>query len=126
MPMVYAESKDHTFYVRIDASDREPYQREVRSNDGTVIEETREEIVISHASQTNGGKVDSYSSVVRDDEPDDTAEIEVAYTPPRQSDDPEKHIPDAGKLVRFYFALRDQRGGVDFTTRELCVLPAKD
>lgn len=126
LPKVYAETDDYTIYVRLDAKDREPYEREIRTEEGTEIEETREEVVVSHALVTKGGKLDSYSSVVRNDAPDDEAEIEVEYTPPRQSDEQEEHIPDGGKLVRFYFALRDQRGGVDFTTRALCVLPPKD
>ena len=126
LPKVYAETKDYKVYVRVDARDRETYEREIRANEGTEIEETREEIVVSHAITTKGGKVDSYSSVVRNDAADDAAEIEVEYTPPRQSEQEDEHIADTGTLVRFYFALRDQRGGVDFTTRELCVLPPKD
>jgi hypothetical protein len=126
LPKLHAETKDYKIYVRLDPADRETYEREIRANEGTEIEETREEIVISHAITTKGGKVDSYSSVVRNDAPEEEAEIEVEYTPPRQSDEGDEHIADSGRLVRFYFALRDQRGGVDFTTRELCVLPPKD
>lgn len=126
LPKVRANAKAHTIYLRVDPSDREDYVQVISSNTGDQRDQRREEPVFSHAITTKGGALDSYAGVIRDDTEDLKAEVDVDYTPPRQSDKRNDHIADSGRLVRFYFSLRDQRGGVDFTTRELCVLPPKD
>jgi hypothetical protein len=126
MPKLRADTEDYKIYVRLNPSDREDYERVIHSNEGDKVEMRREEPVISHALTTHGGKLDSYSSVVTTEDLDSEAEIDVEYTPPRQSDEEGMQIGESGRLVRFYFTLRDQRGGVDFTTRELCVLPPQD
>lgn len=126
LPKVRAGSDDYKVYVRFDPKDREQYTREIEVNGDPEREDRREELVILHAITTRGGKLDGYTSVIRYDEPDESAETSFKYTPPKQSDQADAHIPEEGRLVRFYFSVRDQRGGVDFTTRELCVLPPED
>jgi len=32
-------------------------------------------------------------------------------------------VPSEGRLVRFVFVLRDLRGGIDWTTRTICLVP---
>lgn len=120
---VQAGSEEHTLRVRFDPSDREQYQYEIESNGSTVIRSDREALLLSHALTTQGGELNRAFSKLFPDEPDSEAEISFAYMPPEQHDDPERHIPENGRLVRFYFTLRDERGGVDYTTRELCLVP---
>jgi hypothetical protein len=126
LPKLRAESGEYKVRVRFDKGDRELYEREIEENGRVVIDSQREELIVSHAITTRGGELDGYADAVARETPDDEAEIEIEYTPPAQSDKERQHIDDAGRLVRFYFALRDQRGGTDFTTRELCVLPPED
>ena len=59
-------------------------------------------------------------------QPDANGQISVSYTPPKQSTEALANIPQNGRLVRFYFTLRDQRGGLDYTQRALCLVPAAD
>ncbi len=106
--------------VRFDASDRERYRTQVERYNKLVTVDKREEMIVSHAA--SGGKLDRYFSVLLADEVDAQAEIEVDWEPPK-ADDPEEPIPQGGKLVQFYFAVRDDRGGADFATRAVCVYP---
>lgn len=123
---VHANGDANKIFVRLDASDRESYEREVKVNGEPQTEARREELVVSHAITTKGGKLSSFSSVLHFEEEDAKAEVDFEYAPPHQSDKADELIPDSGRLVRFFFTVRDQRGGVDFTTRELCILPPKD
>lgn len=124
IPKVAAGSDEHTLRARFDPADREQYQYEMESNGVPVLRSDREALTLSHALTEHGGELSRFDSRLRPDEVDGAAEISFAYRPPKQSDDPAKNIPVVGKLVRFYFTLRDERGGVDFTTRELCLVPA--
>jgi hypothetical protein len=45
-----------------------------------------------------------------------TPQVSVTWTAPRD-------VPSDGQLVRFYFVLRDGRGGVDWSTHAVCVTP---
>jgi hypothetical protein len=127
LPKVRAESGEYKVHVRFDASDRELYERTIEENGQPVMEMQREELILTHAITTKGGELSSYAQALARELDDAEAVIDFDYTPPRQHDeDDEDHIDEGGRLVRFYFALRDQRGGADFTTRELCVLPPED
>lgn len=44
------------------------------------------------------------------------SKLSLTWTPPGE-------VPAEGQLVRFYFVLRDGRGGSDWTRRAVCVLP---
>jgi len=123
LPKVHAGSKEHKLRVRFDPSDREVFERNLLVNGKPKVENRREELIVAHALTTEGGELDGFNSAVLYSDSDENAEIEVEYLPPRQSKEEKKRIPDTGRLVRFYFALRDRRSGTDFTTRELCLLP---
>jgi hypothetical protein len=126
LPQVHAGSGEHKLRLRFDPSDRELFLRNVEVNGEPTVESRREELIVSHALTTKGGELGGWSHAIVYTDPDDKAEIEIDYTPPKQSKDESDRIPDTGRLVRFYFALRDRRGGTDFTTRELCLLPPSD
>jgi hypothetical protein len=125
LPRVYVGDDEYEIFFRFDPSDREWYLRKIKVNTEYELEERREELALSHALTTLGGSLDSFTSVVRFDVDDSEAEATVKYKPPSESSqkDAKEPVPTEGRLVRFYFGLRDQRGGVDFTTRELCLLP---
>jgi hypothetical protein len=125
LPQVRAKSGEHLIRVRFDAKDRERFEYDAEEFGKVVRKKEREELLISHAVSEFGGDLARHFSVLGRDVSDRSAEIEVAYVPPDQSKDKDAHIPAKGRLVRFYFAVRDQRAGVDFTTRELCLLPPK-
>lgn len=120
---VEAGSGEHLIRVRFDASDREHYEYETEEFDKLVLKREREELLLSHAITEYGGTLSGHFSVVERNTSDAEAEVEITYTPPKQSDKAEERVPKGGRLVRMFFALRDGRGGVDFTTRELCLLP---
>jgi hypothetical protein len=127
LPKVRAETGDYTVQLRLDASDREDYERTIEENGEPVTEMQREELIFSHAITTRGGGLSTYAQALERELDDADAVLDFEYTPPRQHDEgDEGHIPESGRLVRFYFALRDQRGGTDFATRELCLLPPED
>jgi hypothetical protein len=123
LPKVQAGAEEHTLRVRFDPSDREQYQYEIASNGAKVTRDDREALLLTHALSDSGGRLARFESKLNPDESEAQAEISFGYTPPKQSEDPEKHVPELGRLVRFYFTVRDERGGVDFTTRELCLVP---
>lgn len=116
-------SGEHTLRARFDPSDRELYQYEIESTGVIEVRTDRESLLLSHALTRGGGELDRYFSKLYPEEPDAEAEISFTYTPPKQSAEGELRVPENGRLVRFYFTLRDERGGLDFTTRELCLVP---
>lgn len=129
LPRVHAGDESYDVFFRFDASDREPYVRKIKVNEHYELEGRREELVVTHAITTKCGSLDGFTSVVRQDKDDSEAEASVKYSPPPKpgkNGDEKDPVPAEGRLVRFYFGLRDQRGGVDFTTRELCLLPYEE
>jgi hypothetical protein len=123
LPLVRLGDKEHTIKVRFDAADRQRYEYDAVEYGKTVRKKEREELVVSHAITELGGELPRHFSVVEADVPDSEAELELAYTPPGAKGEPAEGLTARGRLVRFYFALRDERGGVDYITRELCLLP---
>jgi hypothetical protein len=123
LPVVRLGDEEHIIRVRFDAKDRETYVSEVIEDDKLVRRERREELLVSHALTELGGELERYFSVIGRDVADSRAELELAYTPPGTKGKPAEGLTEAGRLVRFYFVLGDERGGVDYTTRELCLLP---
>ncbi|HVZ35869.1 MAG TPA: hypothetical protein VG963_25755, partial [Polyangiaceae bacterium] len=124
---VRAGEKEHTIRARFDPSDREAYAQQIQQNGQEILRDRRESLLLSATISTKGGKLARYESLLDDTVADAQAEISVGYTPaspPNKGAAPEDQIPENGRLVRFSFTLRDQRGGVDFTTRELCLMPA--
>jgi hypothetical protein len=120
---VHIDDPKRLIRVRFDSLDRQNYQYNAQVDGKTVLEHAREQLIIAHAVTDLGGKLERYFSEVPGLEDDAQAEIEVEYTPPGPKDDAAKGLTAGGRLVRFYFLVRDERGGVDYTTRELCLLP---
>ncbi len=125
LPQILAGSDKLTIRARFDPGDREQFQQQIEQNGEPILRDRREALILSHAISTKGGELDGDESRLDDEEVDARAEISLSYTAPEQGHRPEDQIPENGRLVRFSFTLRDQRGGVDFTTRELCVMPPK-
>lgn len=70
-----------------------------------------ETLVYSHAA-TSGSFARFFSSVS-----DASARVRVDWTPPAAD-----AVPEDGLLVRFYFIVRDERAGTNWTDRALCVV----
>ncbi len=120
---VRVDSGEHLIRIRFAESSRETYKAERPRYNETIIVEQREELLISHAATKDFGQLGGYFSIVPRDADDDRAEAEIPFTPPKAGSKEAKAVTEAGSLVRFYFVVRDQRGGVDFTTRSLCIVP---
>lgn len=107
LPVVEAGSATTLIGVTFDASDREPFAAEADAV-------SREELQLS-AFATAGDIIQQHAYV---DSDDDRAASPVAFEwdPPGAAD-----VPAGGLRVKFYFIVRDMRGGVDATARELCV-----
>jgi hypothetical protein len=73
---------------------------------------TSETITLSH--YTTAGDLERAFSAVDITLP--APQVTVTWTAPA-------NVPADGQLVRFHFVLRDGRGGTDWTTRALCVVP---
>lgn len=123
---VHAGDDAYIIRVRFDPSDRETYMQEVSFNGVPSLREQRESLDLTSALTIKGGKLGEFESLLLGTELDANGQISVSYTPPKQSTDPLANIPQNGRLVRFYFTLRDQRGGVDYTQRALCLVPAAE
>jgi hypothetical protein len=72
----------------------------------------REELRLAHFS-TDGGFTRAFSALAADD-PEHVAD--VSWEAPSTA-------PVGGQLARFWFVLRDLRGGSSFTSRALCIVP---
>lgn len=123
---VRVDSGEHTLRMRFDPSDRERYTEDIDKNGVPSTRDVREALAVTHAATTKGGDVGRFDSLLADDEVDDKAEVSVSYTPPDTNGKGDHTVPENGRLVRFYFTVRDQRGGIDFAARELCLVPAEN
>ncbi|MDB4989085.1 MAG: hypothetical protein JWN04_4263, partial [Myxococcaceae bacterium] len=123
---VHAGDGDYVIHTRFDPSDREMYTAQVSLNGVKTTRDERETLDLTSALTTKGGKLAEFESRILGSEVDAKGEISITYKPPKQSADPAENIPQNGRLVRFYFTLRDQRGGLDYAMRELCLVPAEE
>ena len=106
LPTLSAGSASHSLSIAMSADARDPLPRE------TELDPVRESLLLSHF--TTAGELDrAFSSITAD-------ESELRASVPWLA--PETVEPD-GLVVRFWFVARDLRGGSDFTSRALCVLP---
>jgi len=104
LPSVRAGADPVVLHLQPVASDREIY---------TVGDQMgRETLTFSHF--VTSGELERQFSVVDDD----TADVTVEWTPPAVED-----VSADGTRVRFHFVVRDGRGGIAWTARELCVAP---
>ncbi len=80
----------------------------------TDSEASREDLQL--AAFATAGEVVQHHTYVDPDDGDSVAPVALEWDPPSAED-----VPADGLRVKFHFVVRDMRGGVDATTRELCV-----
>ena len=105
VPSVAARSR-HRFGVTLGDGDFEPLVQ------ATSVDPSRETLLVSQFADA-GELEHAYLSLTA---ATPASEREVTWTAPALTD-------SEPRLVRFYFVVRDERGGEDLTTRALCVLP---
>jgi hypothetical protein len=120
---IRGDSGEHSLRVRFDPSDREEYSYSIDVNGRPETRMGREALTLTHQVTMKAGQLNRFDSKLDSGDPESEAEISFRWTPPEKGKDLES-IPDSGRLVRFSFTLRDGRGGVDFASREVCLLPA--
>jgi hypothetical protein len=111
-PRVLAGSKDHVIGNTTAGTDREAYLALV--GDPPVATPTRESLQISRF--TTAGKLKSQFSFVEATNDDAMTTVDVTWEAPEAAD-----VAAAGLAVTFTFVTRDNRGGMDSTTRAVCV-----
>jgi hypothetical protein len=100
MPEILADDATHEISFVVSAADREP----------------GETLQLSHF--TTAGELDRQFSIAEPEAPPGDVELKVTWIAKRG------HATPEGKVVRFFFVLRDSRGGTSSTTRALCMRPA--
>jgi hypothetical protein len=114
LPVVVAPaSGDVKHPVRLvsDGDDREMY------TPAGATAPTLEELQFSNFA-TDGKFESSYGAILPTDTRPD-ADVTMKWIPPVSAD-----VPSSGEVVVLTFVVRDLRGGLDVTTRALCLLPA--
>ncbi len=106
VPRVGRGSKGHAVRIILAESDREPLAS------ANPLDPPRETLSLSHFA--TGGELERAYSIL---EPSSAlAPVDVTWDAPATA-------LTEGSLVRFYFVVRDLRGGVDWTERVVCVEP---
>jgi hypothetical protein len=113
-PRVSAGSKEHVIGNTTEGTDREPYTAML--GDPTVATPVRESLQISQFTTT--GELKSQFSFVEGADSNAQTTVDVKWNAPKAAD-----VPAAGLPVTFTFVVRDNRGGIDWTTRAACVGP---
>ena len=118
LPVVAATTRDDKRWIEvgIDAADREIIPPPAGSDADAGA--SREALQLSHFS--TGGELDRQFDAVESADQRAVTPLRVDWQPPK----PEAVTSPGGVAVTFYFVARDLRGGVDWTTRSLCVTPA--
>ena len=106
LPMLPADGRNHELGVALRESDRD----RVDALDGTRWET----LGVSHFSTS--GELDRAFSILEPTRSAEALTIALGWQAPRSA-------PAEGRTVRFYFVVRDLRGGVDWTRRALCLVP---
>jgi len=115
--IVPIDDKDHDIVVASDAEDRETYVPAAQDA-ATIPAAVREALQLS--AFATAGSFDSQFEGIASTETNPAPSFALKWTPPDTKSDP---IPATGRLVRFIFVLRDLRGGIDWSTRTLCLVP---
>lgn len=87
----------------------------LRDADREVVDGVRE--TLSVAAFSDAGELGSTRQFVEPTDPTSSPAVTFAWTRP-------KSAPAGGRVVRFWFVLRDGRGGADLAERALCLVPA--
>ena len=111
-PRATAASKDHLIGNTTEGTDREGYTAMV--GDPPVATPVRESLQISQFATT--GDLKSQFSFVEAADTSAETRVEVKWNAPKAAD-----VPAAGLPVTFTFVVRDNRGGIDWTTRVACI-----
>jgi len=106
LPAVGAGTKDHVISVVTRGADREDYTALL--GDPPAPMASRERLELSQF--TTAGKLSRSFSWVEAEEPSDAPVTEVKWDAPAEA-----------RTVQLTFVVRDMRGGVDWTTRAVCV-----
>jgi hypothetical protein len=112
-PRASAGTGDHVIGNTTEGSDRELYTALL--GDPPVATPERESLQISQF--TTAGKLQSQFSFVEATDGDAETTVDVSWDAP-----PATEVPAAGLPVTFTFVVRDDRGGIDWTTRAACVV----
>lgn len=107
LPVVKAGSRRRLVGVTFNASDREAFVK----GDGAP---SREDLQL--AAFATAGEIVQQHTYVDADDGRAVSPIALEWDPPEADD-----VPAGGLRVKFFFVVRDMRGGVDATSRELCV-----
>jgi hypothetical protein len=78
----------------------------------TLIDGSKESLLV--AGFSDEGQLERTFSIIEGEAP--SGPVDIEWSPPAA-------LPSDGRLVRFYFVLRDDRGGTDWTERSLCLIP---
>lgn len=114
LPQVKAATKDHVIRIETSASDRESYV--IMQGDPQRPTMKREWLQISQ--YLTAGEFERSFSTIEADAADERPAVEVKWEAPAVD-----KVPAEGLVVRFTFVARDMRGGLDWTTRAVCVTP---
>lgn len=106
-PVLLVSEEKANIELVLNGADREPIER-------MEVGPTREALQLSLAS-TSGALDRAYAFMEAEDERETLAAASVWEAP--------ETVPEQGRVVRFYFVLRDLRGGLDVATRDVCVKP---
>jgi hypothetical protein len=102
-PVVQAGAKDVKVHIRFDDSERE------------ALSEGREGLLLSHL--VSSGELERQYSSLDPGEPA-PKDLTVEFTAPGRD-----AVDASGRLVRIFFVLRDDRGGMSFAVRSICIRP---
>jgi hypothetical protein len=106
LPVVKAGSDRKLIGVAFDDSDLELFSTESGPS--------REDLQL--AAFATAGEVLQHHTYVDPDDGHAVSPVALEWDPPSAED-----VPAGGLRVKFHFVVRDMRGGIDATTRELCV-----
>jgi hypothetical protein len=105
LPQFTARSGDHRIVIALSGDDRDPLV------DSTGLLPPFENLQLSHFS--TAGLLERPFSVI--DGGAQRLDVQVTWTAPNSA-------PEGGLLTRFYFVVRDLRGGVDWIVRQACIV----
>lgn len=111
LPLV-TEGEEIELEIDFAGVDRETYEKTI-AGDPPLVETTQEVLQLSQFSTNNG--MERQFSIIDETSTDTLAN--VTWTAHNAEFDPQ------GSRVDFFFVLRDDRGGADWITRSVCVVP---
>jgi hypothetical protein len=105
LPVISANGAGHRFRIELSPDDRELL--------ATIEGQRAETLQLSHFATL--GRLERPATLIEPETPDPLA-VDVGWEAPGPG-------LAAGRIARFYFVLRDLRGGTDWVVRTACVIP---